>query len=137
MAALFISNPRQDEGVARSLAKVLTSEGHQVWWDRRLTGGAEYSREIERELDTSDRVIVLWSKELIGSPWVRDEAAAGQEFREAGAGVARRLCAAARLSSVSDNQPGGVGEVAAPKAPAGAAGLLCDRRRRPAGRRGR
>lgn len=79
MAALFISYARQDEDAARAIAQALASEGHEVWWDRHIAGGSEYSREIERQLETSDHVLVLWSGHSAASPWVRDEAAAGRD----------------------------------------------------------
>lgn len=79
MAGLFISYARADEPVAQRLATALRERGHDVWWDRRLEGGVEYSRAIEQALDASDKVIVLWSQRSVESPWVRDEAAAGRD----------------------------------------------------------
>jgi pimeloyl-ACP methyl ester carboxylesterase len=74
LAALFISYARDDEAVAATLAAALENAGHTVWWDRRLTGGAEYNRVIEAALDSCDKVIVLWSAHSKNSAWVRDEA---------------------------------------------------------------
>lgn len=76
MASLFISYARDDEAVAGRLAAALENAGHKVWWDRQLAGGAEYNREIENALSSSDRVIVLWSTHSRYSAWVRDEATA-------------------------------------------------------------
>lgn len=76
MATLFISYARDDETVAGSLASALEKEGHSVWWDRHLGGGAEYNPQIEEALTSSDKVIVLWSAHSRKSAWVRDEAAA-------------------------------------------------------------
>lgn len=81
MAELFISYASQDASAAGRLVSALESEGHDVWLDRRLDGGTEYAREIERALESSAKVIVLWSAHAVQSPWVRDEA---QLARDAG-----------------------------------------------------
>jgi TolB-like protein len=77
MGAIFLSYAREDRGCAEKLARVLETAGHEVWWDRRLDGGEEFSAEIEAALDKSDVVLVAWSKESVRSRWVRDEAAVG------------------------------------------------------------
>ena len=77
MGAIFLSYAREDRDCAERLARVLESAGHQVWWDRRLDGGEEFSAEIEAALDKSDVVVVAWSKASVTSRWVRDEAAVG------------------------------------------------------------
>lgn len=77
MAAVFLSYSREDLRFAEMLARVLGSAGHEVWWDRRIDGGDEFSTEIEAELDRSEVVLVAWSKASVKSRWVRDEAAVG------------------------------------------------------------
>ena len=77
MASIFLSYAHEDRRCAERLARVLESDGHSVWWDRRLDGGEEFSAEIEVALDRSDVVVVAWSKESVKSRWVRDEAAVG------------------------------------------------------------
>ena len=77
MAAIFLSYAREDRACAEKLARVLETAGHEVWWDRRLDGGEEFSEEIEAALEKSDAVVVAWSKESIRSRWVRDEAGVG------------------------------------------------------------
>ncbi|MEP7131481.1 MAG: TIR domain-containing protein [Sphingomicrobium sp.] len=77
MAAIFLSYAREDRRFAETLAQVLESASHSVWWDGRIGGGEEFSAEIETELDKSDVVVVAWSKESVKSRWVRDEAAVG------------------------------------------------------------
>lgn len=79
MASIFLSYSHINRDCARALAKTLESAGHDVWWDRRLDGGEEFSAEIEAALDKAEAVVVAWSKESIKSRWVRDEAAAGCE----------------------------------------------------------
>ncbi len=77
MAAIFLSYAREDRRFAEMLAGLLESAGHNVWWDRRIDGGEEFSTEIEAELDRSDMVLVAWSTDSVKSRWVRDEAAVG------------------------------------------------------------
>ena len=84
MGAIFLSYAREDRSCAERLAHVLEGAGHDVWWDRRLDGGEEFSAEIEAALDKSDVVLVAWSKESVKSRWVRDEAAVGGESGQLG-----------------------------------------------------
>lgn len=79
MAQVFLSYARDDGGKAKALAAAIERDGFTVWWDRDLEGGAEYSREIDDALKAADAIIVLWSKQSVGSAWVRDEAAAGRD----------------------------------------------------------
>ena len=74
MADVFLSYARGDRRPAERLAHAISEAGLTVWWDRHIKGGAEFSRDIERQLDAAARVLVLWSKEAVGSRWVRDEA---------------------------------------------------------------
>lgn len=79
MASVFLSYARVDAAKAKSIALALEKAGHDVWWDRQIKGGAQYSKEIEEALKRADAVIVLWSAYSIESAWVRDEAAAGRD----------------------------------------------------------
>ncbi|HET7816329.1 MAG TPA: toll/interleukin-1 receptor domain-containing protein, partial [Sphingomicrobium sp.] len=79
MGAVFLSYAREDAALARALAKSLQASGLEVWWDQQLQGGSEYALRIERELARCSAVVVLWSRHSVGSPWVRDEAAAGRD----------------------------------------------------------
>lgn len=74
MADVFLSYARGDRSAAERLARAIGEAGLSVWWDRHIKGGAEFSRDIERQLDAAARVLVLWSKEAVDSRWVRDEA---------------------------------------------------------------
>ncbi|HEV2079116.1 MAG TPA: TIR domain-containing protein [Allosphingosinicella sp.] len=78
-ASVFISYARADHERVEQLALRLERAGHEVWWDRRIGGGAEFSREIETALQAADIVLVAWSRRSVGSHWVRDEAAAGRD----------------------------------------------------------
>ncbi|HUL64632.1 MAG TPA: toll/interleukin-1 receptor domain-containing protein [Burkholderiaceae bacterium] len=79
MADVFVSYVREDRDIAEKLASGLNAAGFSVWWDRHIRGGAEFAKEIERELDAARAVIVLWSGDSLSSPWVRDEAEQARE----------------------------------------------------------
>ena len=79
MTSVFLSYDREDVGNARRLAAALERCGHDVWWDRHIRGGAEFSDEIDRALAAADAVVVIWSQRSIASAWVRDEATAGRD----------------------------------------------------------
>jgi TolB-like protein len=74
MADIFISYVSEDHARAGQLARALEANGHSVWWDRDLHGGADFAAEIERQLAVARAVIVLWSSRSRDSQWVRDEA---------------------------------------------------------------
>lgn len=78
MANVFLSYSRRDFRRAKPLIKALEAAGLSVWWDRRLTGGSEFSREIREQLEAADVVVALWSKRSVTSPWVLDEASHGR-----------------------------------------------------------
>ncbi|HUG46154.1 MAG TPA: TIR domain-containing protein [Sphingomicrobium sp.] len=79
MASVFLSYDRQDAVQAEKLAHQLEGAGFDVWWDRQLSAGSEYSREIEQALRQAAAVVVLWSSNSVESAWVRDEAAKGRD----------------------------------------------------------
>lgn len=82
MARVFLSYAREDEAVARRLAELLGEEGHEVWWDRDLHGGAQFEEEIDRALKGADAVVVLWSGAATKSGWVKDEASEARDARK-------------------------------------------------------
>jgi tetratricopeptide (TPR) repeat protein len=79
MASLFLSYSREDAGRVGPLAAALEADGHQVWWDRHISGGQEFADAIEQALESADMVIVCWSAKSVRSAWVRDEAGAGRD----------------------------------------------------------
>jgi tetratricopeptide (TPR) repeat protein/TolB-like protein len=79
MASLFLSYSREDSGRVGSLAAALEREGHDVWWDRHISAGQEFSDAIEQALASADVVIVCWTAVSVRSAWVRDEASAGRD----------------------------------------------------------
>ena len=79
MASLFLSYSRDDAEQVGPLAAALERAGHEVWWDRHIAGGQEFSEEIEKALESAEVVIVCWTANSIRSPWVRDEAGSGRD----------------------------------------------------------
>ncbi len=80
MADVFLSYAREDRDLVERLAAALESAGMSVWWDRRISGGAEFSRDIERELAEAACAVACWSRAAIASRWVRDEASAAADL---------------------------------------------------------
>lgn len=74
MADVFISYSHEDRDRVERLASTLDGVGFSLWWDRQVDAGAEFSKDIERELDAAKAVIVVWSDASKASAWVRDEA---------------------------------------------------------------
>jgi TolB-like protein len=81
LADVFLSYARSDRAVAERLAHAIADSGLSVWWDRHIKGGAEFSRDIETELDAAAKIVVLWSKEAVVSRWVRDEASVAADSK--------------------------------------------------------
>ena len=79
MASLFLSYSRENLDLVEPLAAALKGRGHQLWWDRDISGGQAFSHAIEEALEKADVVIVCWTSTSIRSDWVRDEAAAGRD----------------------------------------------------------
>ena len=78
MADVFISYARADRQKIAKLAAALEAQGFSVWWDRQILGGAEFAKDIERELQAAKVAVVAWSVQGNDSPWVRDEATIAQ-----------------------------------------------------------
>lgn len=77
--SVFISYSREERARALLLIKALELEGFTVWWDGLLEGGTSFAKTTETALETSDAVVVLWSKQSVQSHWVRDEATRGRD----------------------------------------------------------
>jgi hypothetical protein len=74
MARVFVSYAREDREAAAVLAYALQAARHEVWWDRALVAGQDYTAVIEQQLSDADAVVVLWSTVSVKSKFVRDEA---------------------------------------------------------------
>jgi adenylate cyclase len=79
MARVFLSYAREDADSAKQLAEAIGHAGHEVWWDRHLHGGSQFSSEIDKALKNAEAVVVMWTAASVGSAWVQDEAAEGRD----------------------------------------------------------
>ena len=77
MADVFISYATEDRDRVKPVVKAIERAGFSVWWDRRISLGSSFDREIERELDSAKCVVVVWSTHSVDSDWVRNEAQEG------------------------------------------------------------
>ncbi len=74
MADVMISYARADEPAAERLARRLTADGFDVWFDREIPPGQSFDEVIDRALRQARKVVVLWSRQSVGSRWVVAEA---------------------------------------------------------------
>jgi hypothetical protein len=79
MKNIFISYASEDKAVAEKLAKLLESRNYNVWWDHYLIPGQDYRKSIASQLETANKVLVIWSSHSIHSPFVIDEAQRGNK----------------------------------------------------------
>ena len=79
MNDIFISYARQDEAAAKNICQALEKLGWSVWWDQNITTGATFRENIQKELNNSKCILVLWSEHAIKSDFVKDEADVGKE----------------------------------------------------------
>jgi TolB-like protein len=79
MADIFISYAREDREAIEKLARLLEAAGLTCWWDRQLAAGARYLEKTEAELKAAKAVLVVWTRDSIGSHWVADEAGVARD----------------------------------------------------------
>ena len=80
MSDVFLSYKAEDHARIVPLVDALEADGLDVWWDTDITGGSEWRREIEEQLDRARCVIVVWSTKSAGPEgrFVKDEASRAQ-----------------------------------------------------------
>jgi TIR domain len=71
---IFVSYASADRERVAKLVHALESEGLQVWWDRDIAYGQSFHKVIEQALAAATCVIVVWTRESVGSEWVQNEA---------------------------------------------------------------
>jgi TolB-like protein/Tfp pilus assembly protein PilF len=76
---VFFSYSRADQPQALPIIEAIEAAGYHVWWDGMLEGGTEFLSQTEAALESAKAVVVLWSRQAVGSHWVRDEATSGRE----------------------------------------------------------
>ncbi len=79
MTDLFVSYSSEDRPYVEELVTEFESQGWTVWWDRRIETGATFDTQIEKAIDDSLCIVVVWSDTSVRSEWVRAEAAEGLE----------------------------------------------------------
>jgi hypothetical protein len=72
---VFLSYASEDRDRARVLVAALKLHGFQVWWDREIRPGDEFSPVIQQHLDAARAVVVLWTAHSIQKSFVKEEAA--------------------------------------------------------------
>ncbi|MBL4620286.1 MAG: TIR domain-containing protein [Marinicaulis sp.] len=74
---VFISYSRDDRPKVEKIAQALGQKGLRVWWDPEIKTGAGFRQEISEALSSSRSVLVIWSRNSVGSRFVCDEADEG------------------------------------------------------------
>ncbi|MEM9060209.1 MAG: TIR domain-containing protein [Pseudomonadota bacterium] len=79
MTDVFVSYSRKDRPQVSELVDAIEAAGFTVWWDKAISAGAEFDREIDTALGRARVVLVVWSESSVQSRWVREEADDGLE----------------------------------------------------------
>ena len=78
MADIFLSYAREDKDRVAPIVKELEKRRLSVFWDTQLLPGDSWLNDIEKNLNESSCVLVVWSRHSITSKWVKKEAAEGE-----------------------------------------------------------
>lgn len=74
VAKVFVSHHKSDAEEARRLSRALLAAGHDVWFDEwEIEPGTSIVSGIDRGLVQSQYVIVCYSRDSVGSPWMNRE----------------------------------------------------------------
>jgi TIR domain len=73
---VFLSYAHLDRPKVERIVHALETEGHRIWWDRRLLSGQFFPSIIEDQLIKAESVVVAWSATSRRSVWVQGEALA-------------------------------------------------------------
>ena len=82
MSDVFISYARADREQAEKLSQALQAHGWSVWWDRVIPAGRVFEEVIEEEIGKARCLVVLWSKNSVGSEWVLAEVHEGADNKK-------------------------------------------------------
>jgi len=74
MADVFVSYAREDAARAGQIARMLESQGYDVFWDNEIPPGQTWADYTEAKLTASKVTVVLWTASSVASQWVREEA---------------------------------------------------------------
>ena len=75
MSDIFISYAKNDFTMAQGVVRLLKKQGWSVWWDRDLRMGENLDKRVDKALNESHCVIVLWTIRSVRSQKVREQAA--------------------------------------------------------------
>jgi hypothetical protein len=74
---VFVSYSHADEKMRKKLgahlAPLVTEDAIKIWHDRQIEAGADWDREINREIDEADLILLLVSATFLDSPYCRKE----------------------------------------------------------------
>lgn len=79
MTDVFISYKREERPRCVAVYNALIDLKLSVWFDAHIEPGADFDREIEREVRSASAVLVLWSALAADSDWIRAEARTGRQ----------------------------------------------------------
>jgi hypothetical protein len=71
---VFLSYVKEDEGLARRLAKTLQKARFEPWLaEDEVASGSNWAKSVGDALDTSDAIVLLLSKDFLRSDWAQKE----------------------------------------------------------------
>jgi hypothetical protein len=70
---IFVSYVRKDQELANVLVKELQNRGFRVWYDNKISTGANTLQEITKALDESDSMIAILDEYAFSSSYIREE----------------------------------------------------------------
>jgi Mrp family chromosome partitioning ATPase len=76
---VFVSYAHADEGYVQRLVDDLRSRGVNVWWDRALLAGEQWSPILAEKIDTCAAFLVVMTPEAEASTWVAREIIAAEK----------------------------------------------------------
>lgn len=76
-ADVFLSYAEEDRARAGMVSNALEALGWTVWWDREIAPGSTWRETIERAIEGTRCMVVLWSESALASRWVHEEAEEG------------------------------------------------------------
>ena len=76
-ADVFLSYAEEDRARAGEVSGALEALGWTVWWDREIAPGSTWRETIERAIEGTRCMVVLWSESALASRWVHEEAEEG------------------------------------------------------------
>ncbi len=75
---IFVSYKSEERGRVQLLVAALRALRLVVFWDADIDAGDNWRQVLETNLASASVVIVVWSREAVGSEFVHDEADRGQ-----------------------------------------------------------